>query len=107
MKELNAVAKMIEYATYQLKRGVRDEAFLDAVKIAMGELATRHSPIHWDLFRTGEGAFVDLIRSDDPSRTEQDFKALLQVPQIQKMYAMIDMTTLKHSLLDLKLSYPG
>ena len=100
------MGKTIEYATYRLASGVREEDFLEAVKVAMEELGVRRIPIKWELYRVNRGEFVDLIRSDDPTRTEEDFKALLQVPKIQKVYAMIDMASLKHTNLELKLSYP-
>ena len=96
----------IEYASYRLVKGVGEDEFIKAVEQAMGEIRVRKIPISWEFCRAGAGEFVDLIRSDDPARTEADFKALLQVPKIQKMYAMIDMATLKHTMLDLRLSYP-
>lgn len=100
------MGKTIEYATYRLASGVREEDFLEAVKVAMEELGVRRIPIKWELYRVNSGEFVDLIRSDDPTRTEEDFKALLQVPKIQKVYAMLDRASLKYTNLELKLSYP-
>lgn len=99
------MSKTIEYATYRLAGGVTEEDFMEAAKVAMEELGDRRIPIKWELYRTDKGEFVDLICLD-PSRTEEDFKALLQVPKIQKMYAMINTDSLKYTKLELKLTYP-
>jgi len=100
------MAGMIEYATYQIRKEVREDDFLKAVEAAMNELKARSIPIQWEFYRTADGAFVDMIRSEDSTRTERDFKNLLRVPQIQQMYAMIEMSTLRHTTLDHKLTYP-
>mgnify|MGYP001106458614 CR=1 FL=1 len=105
-KKVKDDGSRIEIASYRLMEGTNDADFLQAVDMVMAELKIRNSTIGWQLFRGDDGVWVDIVSSKDWDKTAEEFKEVLGLPNAQRMYAMIDRSTLKYDTLTLERFYP-